>query len=525
MNTPDNFDELSRRKLAEREFPFEEAHWADVQRALETRRKRRIGWLPLAAVGVLLVGGVIWWVAPSVHQPAEVAATGTVVEPTEGPTSVVKTEEPSAIVRTDDPVDPTVVQGNELAGVTGVNARKVVDAAAMPSSSPLVPAPSSTKTETPIEAVSGMIAEELPRIAVVETPIGNEVVNVLPVADVPNTVIGDPMNVIEETNASDTKTAPVEHGTKTQSSALNAQQAESATVPPIDLTTPVPSDTTVVHAIASVAQDTLLTTMPPQQAASTGTKPFLEFSLLGGAHNTATKYTGGNSAEWGNALSSVTTPTFGAEMMRLGRNTGIGFGVHYTCYKERFNSEDRFRTDVEYRNSYFLDYIDTTVTIVVGIDTTGGDTAYLTQQVTTTVTVLDSSTDTISTSTRTAEGRSHVNSVCYLEIPVLLDAHLTQGPWIVGVRGGPYFGLLTGRRGALPNAAWTEYTDLADQPFSALMLGYTARAYVRYRFNAAWSIGIEPSYRGQLLNAFSSGDIARRSHAAGVLLSLNYSLR
>jgi hypothetical protein len=172
-----------------------------------------------------------------------------------------------------------------------------------------------------------------------------------------------------------------------------------------------------------------------------------------------------------------------------------------------------------------LNYIDTTVTIIVGIDTSSGDTAYITQQVTTTVTVLDSSTDTVSTSTRTSEGRSHVNSVCYLEIPVLFDAHLTQGPWSIGVRGGPYFGLLTGRRGSLPNAAWSEYTDLADQPFTSVMIGYTARAYVRYRFNAAWSVGIEPSYRGQLLNAYNSGDVIRRSNAAGVLLSLNYSLR
>ena len=525
MKTRDNFDELSRRKLAEREFPFEEAHWAVVQNALETERKRRIGWLPWAAAGVLLVVGAIWWATPSAQQPAEVAATGTVVEPTEGPTSAVKTEEPSAIVRTDDAVDPTVVKENELVEITDVNARRVVDAAAMPSSPPRVSSPSSTKTETSIESVSGMIAEELPRIAVVETPIGNEVVNVVLVEDVLNTVIADPMNVIEETNASDTKTAPVEHGTKTQSSALNAQQAESATVPPIDPTTSASSDTTAVPALATVALDTLITTMPSQQPASTGTKPFWEFSLLAGAHNTATKYTGGNSSEWGNALSSVTAPTFGAEMMRLGRNTGIGFGVHYTCYKERFNSEDRFRTDLEYRNSYFLNYIDTAVTIIVGIDTSSGDTAYITQQVTTTVTVLDSSTDTVSTSTRTSEGRSHVNSACYLEIPVLFDAHLTQGRWSLGLRGGPYFGLLTGRRGSLPNAAWSEYTDLADQPFSALMVGYTARAYVRYRFNAAWSIGIEPSYRGQVLNAFSSGDIARRSNAAGVLLSLNYSLR
>jgi hypothetical protein len=212
-------------------------------------------------------------------------------------------------------------------------------------------------------------------------------------------------------------------------------------------------------------------------------------------------------------------------MMRMGKNTGIGTGVHYSSYAERFSEADRFRTDVDYRNYYFLQTIDTTVTIVVGIDTVGGDTAYLTQQVNTSITTLGTGVDTVATTTLASGARTHVNVVSYLEIPLLFDAHLAQGRWSLGIRGGPFLGLLTGRRGALPNSAWDGYTDLADQPFRSLVLGYTARAYVRFRFNAAWSVGIEPCIRGQLVNAYSGGDVARRSMGAGAMLSLSYSLR
>ncbi|HQZ43979.1 MAG TPA: hypothetical protein PK735_13915, partial [Flavobacteriales bacterium] len=67
--------------------------------------------------------------------------------------------------------------------------------------------------------------------------------------------------------------------------------------------------------------------------------------------------------------------------------------------------------------------------------------------------------------------------------------------------------------------------DFADQAFREVVFGWTARAYVRYRFNAAWSIGVEPMVRGQFNNTLGNGDLMRRSTAYGVLLSLSYRLR
>jgi hypothetical protein len=86
-------------------------------------------------------------------------------------------------------------------------------------------------------------------------------------------------------------------------------------------------------------------------------------------------------------------------------------------------------------------------------------------------------------------------------------------------------GLLTGRQGALPSEDGITYTDLADRAFRQVMFGYTARAYIRYRWNAAWSIGVEPTVRGQLQNSLGDGPLDRRSSAFGGMISLSYRLR
>jgi hypothetical protein len=58
-----------------------------------------------------------------------------------------------------------------------------------------------------------------------------------------------------------------------------------------------------------------------------------------------------------------------------------------------------------------------------------------------------------------------------------------------------------------------------------VVFGYTARAYIRYRWNAAWSIGIEPALRGQFSNSLSEGDVQRHTRAFGGMISLSYRLR
>ena len=85
--------------------------------------------------------------------------------------------------------------------------------------------------------------------------------------------------------------------------------------------------------------------------------------------------------------------------------------------------------------------------------------------------------------------------------------------------------MLTTRQGSIPSNSdkgFTEFNDLAVRQF---VLGWTARAYVRYRFNSAWSVGIEPAARGQFGNNLDALGTTRRSNAYGCMLSLSYRLR
>ncbi|HRH39138.1 MAG TPA: hypothetical protein PK760_12370, partial [Flavobacteriales bacterium] len=117
-----------------------------------------------------------------------------------------------------------------------------------------------------------------------------------------------------------------------------------------------------------------------------------------------------------------------------------------------------------------------------------------------------------------------VNKTSYVEAVGLLDAHLTQGRWSFGVRGGPTFGWLTQWRGEVPNGAG-EPTDYNDVAFHQMVVGWTARGYIRYRFSSAWSVGLEPTMRGQLNDSFDQNGVKRRSNGAGVMLSISLLLR
>jgi hypothetical protein len=145
--------------------------------------------------------------------------------------------------------------------------------------------------------------------------------------------------------------------------------------------------------------------------------------------------------------------------------------------------------------------------------------------ITTTVNVLTLGEDSTATTTRVRDARDPVNRTSYLEVPLLFDAHLVQGRWSMGLRGGPTVGLLTGRTGSIPNTTNDGYIELGDQAFREVLFGWTARAYLRYRWNAAWSIGIEPAMRGLFSNSLSEGDVQRRSSAFGGMISLSYRLR
>jgi hypothetical protein len=138
--------------------------------------------------------------------------------------------------------------------------------------------------------------------------------------------------------------------------------------------------------------------------------------------------------------------------------------------------------------------------------------------------VLDIGADTTTTRVQLQEGIDRVNHVSYLELPLLLDGHVDAGHWRFGLRGGPTVGMLTGRRGSVPVTDPTGSIELSDQPFREYMFGWTVRAYIRYKLSDRWWLGIEPMMRGQLMNAYSTGDLTRRSTGLGVGFSVSYRL-
>lgn len=250
-----------------------------------------------------------------------------------------------------------------------------------------------------------------------------------------------------------------------------------------------------------------------------------QLSALGGAMTTTTRYSGANSEEWNSAVQNQWSPNIGVELVHIGRNFGIGTGIHYSTYSEQIDISAKDRSTLTLQNFWYISTIDTTILFITDTVQQGGETYYNGQSITTTINVLTQGTDSSTSTTRIRDARSTRNNVSYVEIPLLLDAHLVQGRWNFGLRGGPTVGLLTGRKGSLPNSNGEGYTALNDQPFREVVFGWTARAYVRYRFNAAWSIGVEPMVRGPLVNTLGSGDLSRKSTAYGGVLSLSYLLR
>lgn len=245
---------------------------------------------------------------------------------------------------------------------------------------------------------------------------------------------------------------------------------------------------------------------------------------MGGLFSTGSHYTGGASADWSAGLGRAQVAGLGAELMHIGRNIGIGIGIHYGNYAERIRTGALEATSTSLNHYWYLHPVTTTVLVIT--DTVPGvPPTYVGTSTSTTVNVLAQGTDTAVTTHRLREARDQENRVSYLEVPLLLDAHLVQGRWTLGVRGGPAIGLLTGRRGALPNPAGDGYLAFNDMAFRELTLGYTARAYLRYRFNAAWSVGVGPAVRGQMLNSFSGNGLQRRSTAVGALVDITYRLR
>jgi hypothetical protein len=250
-----------------------------------------------------------------------------------------------------------------------------------------------------------------------------------------------------------------------------------------------------------------------------------EIGALAGIFSTTSSFRGANSADWNSDVARQRTNSFGAEIMRMGSNFGVGLGMQYGSYAERIAVGEVNNTVTEVDRFWFLSPEQQSVLVITDTIVQGGEPYFVGETVTTTIDVLTQGFDTTTTITQQRAARELYNRVNYLEIPLLLDAHLVQGRWSIGLRGGPTLGVLTGRSGYLPNNSNDGYTDFSEQAFREMVLGYTARAYFRYRWNAAWSIGLEPAIRGQLMNSLAEGPLERRSSAFGGMLSLSYRLR
>jgi hypothetical protein len=221
-------------------------------------------------------------------------------------------------------------------------------------------------------------------------------------------------------------------------------------------------------------------------------------------------------------IESVNGWSGGIELMRMGRNIGIGGGVHYVQYAERLHAPDIMRTTEQQVQYYFMSTLDTTILMITDSLLINGEYYHTGSSANVTINVIQQGLQTVSNTERIREARMRINRTSYLEVPLLLDAHLTQGRWQLGLRGGPTAGVLTFRRGSIPDDTGDGYVDLEDRQFRSLVLGYTARAYIRHRFNAGWSAGLEPMLRGHLTNGLEGEGLVRRPSALGGMFSLTY---
>jgi hypothetical protein len=594
MKHDEQFDELARRKLAERSFPFEEAHWLAAEEAIHTggkRNSRKGLWYGGAALLLLLAG--LWWWAPQAGVPeAEHAATqaeaapathgtspiaealppptgtakeheGTIAE--EAPPSVpagtskgamanatrtsnadrsmpyeartsgthATTATPIAITANDEQQEPApMVHDQRDAEVAEVIERPIADAEEeIPQPAPPVmgtvpasdaPALASAAASENSAAISQEVDEE-PAITtasasndVPDAPMVVEGTTDAPATETPTTIIADVSGTLATEATESTQMTP----------GAAPREEDGSTTP---IAQEAAGEEELLLAIAPEAaapQDSLGEAMDPL------TFPPLvphgspwEVSLLGGVQWNRVHYPGEDIGERGAVSEQMTSPAYGVELMRMGRNFGLGLGLHYSSYDERMISGERTRDLTSLDRFWFLTPVDTTILVITDTVDISGQPYYTGVSTETTINVLTQGTDTVTSTVVDREARNVINRVSYFEVPLLLDAHLVQGRWSIGVRGGPTLGLLSGRRGSVPNGAQDGYTDLNDKAFRELMIGYQVRTYIRYRFNAGWSVGVEPMLRGQFGNGLEGGDLARRSSAMGGLLSLTYRLR
>ncbi|MCU0320073.1 MAG: hypothetical protein MUE88_08345 [Flavobacteriales bacterium] len=250
-----------------------------------------------------------------------------------------------------------------------------------------------------------------------------------------------------------------------------------------------------------------------------------EVSALVGLRQTNATYRSEHIAADDLRITGQRAPFCGAELMHTGRNLSYGAGIGYGSWSEQVDVAALDRTRTTIRPYWMLVPVDTTLLIITDTLFQGTDSMSFTGiSQPSTVNVIRPTADTTTVTERLREARTVTVRSSYVEVAPLIDLHVTQARWTLGVRGGPTVGLLSGRRGELPSPGDDGGAPFREVAFREVMLGYQARAYVRYRWNAAWSIGLEPMIGGTLLDTFNEAGVERRVTGYGVLMSLTYRL-
>ncbi|MCC6936808.1 MAG: hypothetical protein IT226_01175 [Flavobacteriales bacterium] len=560
MNTNNEFDELARRKLAERDFPFQEAHWLEAQQAIAAQGNTRKGgawWYVAGGIAVIVAAWMLWPVNGPIAQHTGKAVVvserneGKSVAPQQVNEEVNEARMSNSTVENSEPLHTEVEPS--------------VATAPVPKVAPTAIAKASNATPRVREVQSGSIPTTGPGVGISTDGSAVPTTHVAVAPTTPTGVHVDP----EPSIAIAATTDPVDHTADAIDASLTPTAGEGAdvTVQEPAVVTPAPTDNTDPSVkpedasakgddIGSRSADDAIVAQPnldptpaasdpviaadpitadnttPQDSAATVVEPLLapapiiyprapwEIGVLGGIFNTPSTYTGGESATW--STDALTTAAFGAEWMHMGRNIGLGVGVHYGSFADRLHTPEVNRSTLTTNPFWYLSPIDTTILIVTGYDSTSN--TYIGHNVNVTVNVLRLGLDSTITSVRVRDARQRINRTSYIEVPFLMDAHLVQGRWSFGVRGGPSIGLRTQRQGSVPSNEDEAYVEFDDVTTRSWVIGWSARAYVRYRFNAAWSVGIEPAVRGQFMDSFDQNSVTRRSMAFGGMISVSYRL-
>lgn len=542
MSDPREFDELARRKLAERQFAFKEGDWADMQRLINDQgRKRRLGWWTLAAV-LLVATPAVWWTLR--EEPAPIAtpssATAEVRE------VAVNGTAPQAVASTPSTTEVTDTKINDhlpevLAPATAVASAESVPAQqvrARTAAEPQHREPAKRNTpNTPIVmagtgASSGEVHVNTSNTsATVEVWTGTPTQEQATAGTEAQAHSGDADEVTrpatvhtsEVARTNDMAAMPsASSSSATSTPAISPSAQNTPVVQPSKAEAPASADSTTT---ATTVQDSSL--VPPAPSATqwiAASGSHFEFSLLGGMSLSASRYSGMSAETWRTENSGQWSPSFGVEAMRMNAHFGYGLGIHRTRYEEELRAQQITRTDDIYTTTYMLMPVQITTPVVIDTIQQGGVDYFVTTPTTVTVNQLISNTDTSQQNVVLREARTTLNRVEYWEVPLLVDLHTAKGRWSFGVRGGPSIGFLSVRSGVVPNAEGDGYSDLGGSTYRSTLFGYQARIYARYRLSQRWSIGLEPAVRGQFGNAFEGRAPVRRNMAVGGWFSLTFRL-